>query len=779
MTGGLESGQLYVVHGEASGKSLFGTAFLIEGLKRGEQGALIVRCVPEDAVRRFARLGYDCLEDIYSGRLVILESSGALAERVARPGQLTRALRELEWLLGETRPRRLVFDPVTSYVAGVQPGLEDRVAEFAHWTRSLGATVLLIANDANAEVTRLFKPHVLESFRFDLREEANRATRFIAFEKSLTLPAQPIQVDPSRGIFLAERVEDPHISPTTLSIPVSDFRLLDIDALPRTQSRERPIGGGPETNAPKSRRDYTVGRINETAPLELDLESIEDAVARLVEHKEQNGGDRPQQPAVGLAQHPERNAAEELDLTSELLGELAGVFFPGDLSGGLAGPLQSSEGLPMTNEGSEQAPPPSLRLVPERRRDSDRASQQAGARHGVSAETTVDGRPRRQPAMRVRASDLKIDAAMASSAVDTLLGRSKTAPLQPETSLSSAPADTALAKNSVDSKCFRVLVINDEAQPCEIIVQSLMDFTIEQTNDGVRGLAGLISYEPDLVVLDLDLPIVEGFKVLAHIRASLNVPVIIVSSTLAQSSDRPRPAELSNAGDAEVDQLSKALAASGYYHLTRAFSPKELRDKARQLIARYRGIDAWIAGPPARVSVSAPSTGSPDNRILDQRQHDGVQDQHQSAGAQGDRLTPYGDFVTELEKRVKAVIDNGSALSVVGCRVTPIPAAHGDNAQFRLREVIRHIVRDTDLTSSNAPGEVVILLADARASGARAFASRLRENVAQKMSQEPSVWTRSFPELEETLEAEAAAAYAKPAVGGLHRRRASDRQARG
>ena len=81
LMGGLNQGELYLVHGEASGKSLFGFKFLIEGLKKGENGALVIRYSPEDAVRRFARLGYDCLEDVYSGRLVILEYSDDISVR--------------------------------------------------------------------------------------------------------------------------------------------------------------------------------------------------------------------------------------------------------------------------------------------------------------------------------------------------------------------------------------------------------------------------------------------------------------------------------------------------------------------------------------------------------------------------------------------------------------------------------------------------------------------------------------------------------------------------
>src|SRR5829696_1917336 len=159
LMGGLEGGKLYLVYGEASGKSLFGIKFLIEGLKRGENGALVIRVSPEDAVRRFARLGYDCLEDVYSGRLVILEYSDDIIEQIARLRELTPVLRELEWLLGETRPKRVIYDPVTSLVASESGNLEPRAREFAEWARSFGATVVLIKNG-----DRESKENVVEAF---------------------------------------------------------------------------------------------------------------------------------------------------------------------------------------------------------------------------------------------------------------------------------------------------------------------------------------------------------------------------------------------------------------------------------------------------------------------------------------------------------------------------------------------------------------------------------------------------------------------------------------
>src|SRR2546425_3878811 len=217
LLGGLDSDELYLLHGEASGKSLFGIKFLIEGLKEGEDCAMVIRYSPEDAVQRFARLGYDCLEDVYSGRLVMLECSDDIIQRIGGLRELTPVLRELEWLLGETRPSRLIFDPVTGILAGPGGNVEARAREFSEWARSFGATVILIANGQNPEIVSALQPLVAESFRFDVRETGDRAGRYVAFEKSSDIPDQLIEVDPSRGIFLLQPADVPR--PTEVQLP--------------------------------------------------------------------------------------------------------------------------------------------------------------------------------------------------------------------------------------------------------------------------------------------------------------------------------------------------------------------------------------------------------------------------------------------------------------------------------------------------------------------------------------------------------------------------------
>src|SRR5262249_51522558 len=144
------------------------------------------------------------------------------------------------------------------------------------------------------------------------------------------------------------------------------------------------------------------------------------------------------------------------------------------------------------------------------------------------------------------------------------------------------------------------------------------------------------------------------------------------------------------------------------YYLTMPFSGRELRQKARQLIARYRRIDEWITAPgadgpsqsPGRQASDAPDASEsqgPDievraGEVLDQhvpRQHpspEATPDIGSLRGGQvrpghdldSDRATllPYSEFVRHIEQMVEATIDGDSWFSVVGCRVNQNSDGH-------------------------------------------------------------------------------------------------------
>ena len=776
LLGGLESGQLYLVHGDASGKSLFGIKFLIEGLRRGETGALVIRYSPEDAVRRFARLGYDCLEDVYSGRLVILEYSNEIIQQIARLRALSPVLRELEWLLGDTKPDRLVFDPVTSLVVG-EGNLEARVKEFATWASSFGATVSLIANGENDEVIRNFETLVSESFRFEVQEIDDRATRFLVFEKS-QIPDQPIEVDPSRGVFLLSRAN--------IAEPIA------ITAEPvRQTATADPMETGLQNGSPAAASSTGVNSSGhepyvatsalpeETEPL-ADLWSnrdvddlmqgvpdspkseaipenkgtqtnITDSRAQLGEdHPVEGNSDRPRGAA------PLREARSDLpDLLSDLLDDLAGAPSPLDLDAldmdyfelDLARPkpettlTETEVSAAAASSGNDL---PEIKVEAESMPDSlgDQIDTRGGS--GVHDEPQLTGE--REPSAR-------LDSNLAARAVEILL-RPPDAVAGTAVSAQSAPRSGPRARAGslphVNPKEFNVLVIDDDVASSESSAQALAEYNVETVQDGISGLAKLISFRPDLVVLNVDLPIIDGFKILAHIRSSLNMPIIIVSGTRVRASDR---------------MLSTELGAD--YYLTKPFSVKELKHKARQLIARHRGISSWIVTA-GRNEMRSP-VASGDGPRVERR---GARSGSASAPSvpEEDYFVAYSDFVARVEKGVKAAIENGMPFSVVGCRVPQMTAAGGQTA-IRLLELVRALVRDNDVISTNPHNDIVALLADADAAGARSFVGRLREHVSRELNQEPSLWMRSFPDLDEKVEP-----FRATASGYNPNRRAGDRQ---
>jgi CheY-like chemotaxis protein len=282
---------------------------------------------------------------------------------------------------------------------------------------------------------------------------------------------------------------------------------------------------------------------------------------------------------------------------------------------------------------------------------------------------------------------------------------------------------------------------------------------VEEAADGVSGLAKLISFKPDLVILDIDLSAVDGFEMLKHIRSNLDVPIIALSSSRLRASDRIKSAEL-----------------GADYYLTKPFSSRELRQKARQLIARYRRIDEWITGPAQATELSPQSpgrrttdvsdtgdrglAGDPASRVTEAaKQAPGAspllesggtrrgQSIQQTGGPEPDRATmlPYPEFVRRIEQMVEVTIDGDAWFSVVGCRVNHNSDGNASARTGALAQLVPDLIRNCDVASVNQSGDLMILLTDADRIGAKAFTARLQETVQGKFKTDPVIWVRTFP----------------------------------
>jgi DNA-binding response OmpR family regulator len=123
---------------------------------------------------------------------------------------------------------------------------------------------------------------------------------------------------------------------------------------------------------------------------------------------------------------------------------------------------------------------------------------------------------------------------------------------------------------------YRALVVDDERALAEIVASYLKrdGFEVAVTGDGVDAVALARDTDPDVVVLDLGLPGMDGLEVCRALRTFSDAYVVMLTAR----------------GD-EVDTLV-GLAVGADDYVTKPFSPRELVARIRAMLRRPRSIGA-------------------------------------------------------------------------------------------------------------------------------------------------------------------------------------------
>lgn len=119
----------------------------------------------------------------------------------------------------------------------------------------------------------------------------------------------------------------------------------------------------------------------------------------------------------------------------------------------------------------------------------------------------------------------------------------------------------------------RVLIVDDDQNISELITIYLNNNALYETRtaaDGESAIKVFYEFKPDIVVLDLMLPGMDGYQVCREIRSKSSVPIIIVSAK-AEIFDRV---------------LGLELGADDY--MTKPFDTKELVARIKAVMRRYR-----------------------------------------------------------------------------------------------------------------------------------------------------------------------------------------------
>ena len=125
-----------------------------------------------------------------------------------------------------------------------------------------------------------------------------------------------------------------------------------------------------------------------------------------------------------------------------------------------------------------------------------------------------------------------------------------------------------------------ILIVDDEKPIVEILVYNLQKegYNTLEANDGLTAVEIATTKKPDLILLDIMLPKMDGLTVCKKIRASLNVPILMLT-----------------AKDEEIDKiLGLELGADDY--ITKPFSVRELMARIKANLRKVEVKSALVNG---------------------------------------------------------------------------------------------------------------------------------------------------------------------------------------
>jgi DNA-binding response OmpR family regulator len=132
-----------------------------------------------------------------------------------------------------------------------------------------------------------------------------------------------------------------------------------------------------------------------------------------------------------------------------------------------------------------------------------------------------------------------------------------------------------------------VLVIDDEADVRSLLRELLADcgYRVHEAGDGADGLRALYASRPDVVLLDLAMPQLDGWRTLERIRELSDVPVLILTSR-----------------DGDLEKV-RGLRGGADDYVVKPFGGEELLARVEALLRRPRAAaapreryqDGWVA----------------------------------------------------------------------------------------------------------------------------------------------------------------------------------------
>ncbi|WP_419907120.1 response regulator transcription factor [Hoeflea sp.] len=125
-------------------------------------------------------------------------------------------------------------------------------------------------------------------------------------------------------------------------------------------------------------------------------------------------------------------------------------------------------------------------------------------------------------------------------------------------------------------------------------------YRVETYTDGASALEGLVARPPQLAILDIKMPRMDGMELLRRLRQKLDIPVIFLTSK-----------------DEEIDELF-GLKMGADDFITKPFSQRLLVERVKAILRRAAGRDITAPAKPGAIESASLERGQ---LVMDQERH--------------------------------------------------------------------------------------------------------------------------------------------------------------
>jgi two-component system, OmpR family, response regulator len=134
---------------------------------------------------------------------------------------------------------------------------------------------------------------------------------------------------------------------------------------------------------------------------------------------------------------------------------------------------------------------------------------------------------------------------------------------------------------------IKILVVDDDPNILELVSIQLKQagYTVMKASDGVEALELLEKDLPDLAVVDVMMPRMDGYKLTKRLRGEADIPVLLLTAK------------------GELEDKEKGFLAGSDDYVVKPFEPRELLFRINAILRRYdKAVDVLIQAGPMKIN---------------------------------------------------------------------------------------------------------------------------------------------------------------------------------